>query len=143
MVIYKNYGQELIAEFPVENCVVNNVFVSKNMLFAATNTGNVRCYNWPILESHCLMEVSSKNAAMVHLKQPIFNEFKVWMDNSSISIVHKIENRNEVVVGSVTGELAILSLSVLKKNKLIHEEVSGDRKKMINAMNGLRFVSII
>ena len=49
MVLYKNFGKDLIAEFPVEDCSITHICVSDRNLFAATSKGTLREYNWPIL----------------------------------------------------------------------------------------------
>jgi hypothetical protein len=143
MVMYSGYGENLIAEFPVENCTINCIYVEDKILYAGTDHGCVRCYSWPILESHCLMEVSINNRKVVRLKSPQFSEDKIWMDGSGICQIHKASNKNSLIVGNSVGNLAVFSLTFFKKNKLIFEETSADRKKMIASMNDLRFSSMI
>lgn len=54
MVLYNNFGKDLIAEFSVKNnCYVLDICVAEDKLFAATNKGTIRVYSWPILEEHC------------------------------------------------------------------------------------------
>ena len=52
MVIYQNFGQKLIVQFPVKDCAIVSMEVSGGLLFAATTKGTVRIYNWPILEEN-------------------------------------------------------------------------------------------
>lgn len=59
MTVYKNYGKELVVEYPVEDCYIISLCVADGWLFAATSKGSIRVYKWPIRESECEMEILS------------------------------------------------------------------------------------
>lgn len=53
MVVYSNFGQELVAEFPVVSGVyVTDFCVAQELFFVGTNKGSIFMYKWPMLESH-------------------------------------------------------------------------------------------
>ncbi len=54
MVLYRNFGKELIVEYPVEDgCYIVSLSVADGWLFAATSKGTIRVYKWPIREQEC------------------------------------------------------------------------------------------
>ena len=50
MVLYENFGQNLLVEFPLIDCYIVQMQLSGKLLFVATSKGTLRLYNWPILE---------------------------------------------------------------------------------------------
>ena len=48
MVVYQNYGKELVVEYPVEDCHIVGMCVADGWLFAATSKHSLRVYKWPI-----------------------------------------------------------------------------------------------
>ena len=70
MVVYSNYGQDLVAEFPTQDCYILQVIVKGNIMLAATSKGSIRTYLWPIQEYHCEMEVLAKKDEKAFLKPP-------------------------------------------------------------------------
>ena len=73
MVLYRNFGRELIAEYAVEDgCHITSLTVADGWLFAATSKGSLRAYKWPLREQECGLEVLSLEQKAVRLKQPHF-----------------------------------------------------------------------
>jgi hypothetical protein len=78
MTLYKNYGKELIAEYPVEDCHIISVEVTDGWLFAATSKHSIRVYKWPLREQECQLEVLNLEQKMVRLRPPTFQEYFFW-----------------------------------------------------------------
>ena len=51
MCVYKDYGKELLVEYPVVDCYAVAMCVADGWLFVATSKHSLRVYKWPIRES--------------------------------------------------------------------------------------------
>lgn len=74
--LYKNNCKELVAEFPIVDCHVTALCISRllGVVFLGTNKGTVRVSLWPLDESVLQWEL---NGTTVKFKQPEFLEISV------------------------------------------------------------------
>ena len=70
MCVYKNKCKDLVAEFPIVDCHITSMFLSRTLgvLFAGTNKGDIRAYLWPIEES--TLELEPSGNGQVRFKPP-------------------------------------------------------------------------
>ena len=78
MVLYKNYGKELIVEYPVEDCYIVAMCIADGWLFTATSINTIRVYKWPIQEQECELEVINLEQKMMRLRPPKYQEYCFW-----------------------------------------------------------------
>lgn len=120
MVVYSNFGQELVAQFPVVSGVyVTDFCVAQELFFVGTNKGSIFMYKWPMLESHFEVVATQQkmpNGSIIgRLKPPkCLQEFKVWRDQSPITSLIKVPNNNELVVGAVDGTIGFINYNTFK-----------------------------
>ena len=115
MVLYVNYGRELVAEFPIEDCHVVQAAVKDNFMYLATSKGSVRTYRWPIKEYHCQLQKFPHDQNKAYLTPPhCLQEFQVWMDYSPITYLHPLPSTNQLAVGSKDGYIGLISYRIFK-----------------------------
>ena len=98
MALYKNFGKELIVEYPVEDCYIVSMCVADGWLFAATSSNSIRVYKWPIREQECQLEVLSLENKMVRLKQPHYQEYQFWSEDKPINKMHRLAFSNKLII---------------------------------------------
>ena len=111
MVLYKNFGKELIVEFPVDDCYIVSLCVADGWLFAATSLNSIRVYKWPIREMDCQLEVLSLEHKMVRMQQPRYQEYSFWSDNKPISKMHRLGFSNKLLIAREGGIMTVLTYS--------------------------------
>ena len=61
MCLYKNKCKDLVCEFPIVDCHITSLFISRTLgvLFVGTSKGDIRTYLWPLEEVN--LELESTN----------------------------------------------------------------------------------
>ena len=138
MVLYSNYGKDLIAEFPVEDCYITHLCVADGWLFAATSKSMVRVYRWPILEEECCLEITNLAKGTVKYKLPPHAEYSFWTDGEPITRMHKLAFTSKIMVVRGGGAMSLLAYDRVPSER---GDESGDRKKMMNIMNEAFYIT--
>jgi WD40 repeat protein len=113
LVLYKNKCRELVAEFPVTDCTITSLLISKalKVLFAGTSSGRIRVYLWPLDESNLVWE--SVNKTQVRIRPPPFYE----ANPHSSPITALTLSHDERYLFSSAEDGTIVCLRVLEKNQ--------------------------
>lgn len=137
-----------MAEFPVVNgTYVTDCSVVDQLMFLSNNKGSILVYQWPIQQSHLEIEIINEKSLVGRFKPPkVLHQFKVWRDGYPITNIHKISNKNELVVGGIDGIIGFVDYTILKNGNEVFETgstmLSSERNKMIYATNNIKLVKV-
>jgi hypothetical protein len=140
LVIYEDFGQRLVAEYPVDDCFIVDLVVWDRLMVCGTSKGTLRVYNWPILEEELELEIVSAEHGQIRYKPPQYVEYSLWHPSICLQSLHKLKFAAELVVSSTTGNLAVLSFTELVNKKPLYEEISPERKKMSQLLNQMFYI---
>lgn len=83
--LYRDNAKTLVNEFPVTDCTICELMLSKQLsiLFVGTSIGSVRLYSWPITEAGCYYQMVEKSYNKVRLLLPHYYECFIY--NKSVT----------------------------------------------------------
>lgn len=140
MCLYKNNCKQLIAEFPIVDCHITALCISRllGVVFLGTNRGTVRVCLWPLDETVLQWELSGTT---VKFKQPEFLEISAH--SSPITVLELSNDERFLFTGSEDGTILCLRVedfseqegsTAKEKLALIKTE---DRKRIAQSANDL------